>query len=166
MHIGYQKRKKMIKNKNIINIKNKTNHLTKNYRDVYKICKDLDIIILERPYKKQLGAFSIINNIPFIFIKEDIDINLKQIIIAHEIGHYILHKKIMKNLPILRDYSLFDKRENEIEKEANIFAFFLLIDIAEFEKSIIEINNIDIVAKKFKIDDILKNIYINYIYNK
>lgn len=167
MHIGYQKRrKKMIKNNLIQKIKKKVNDLTINYRNIYKICNDLDIIILERPYKKQLGAFTIINKIPFIFLKDSLDDNMKQIIIAHEIGHYVLHKNIIKTLPLLRDYSLFDKREKEIEKEANIFAFYLLVDVDEFEKEIKEINNIDDVAKKFRIDEILKKIYINYIYQK
>ena len=84
-----------------------------------------------------MGAFTIINKIPFIFINENLSYEEKQIVIAHEMGHFLLHKKLLKDLLILRDYSLFSKREKEIENEANLFAAYLIID----NKQYIELNN-------------------------
>ena len=126
--------------KNRLNIiKNKALALKKinNATNPEKISKYLDIEILYRPYKKQLGAFTIINKIPFIFINENLSYEEKQIIIAHEMGHFLLHKKYLKDLLILRDYSLFSKREKEMEIEANIFSAYLLID----KKQLIELQN-------------------------
>ena len=108
------------------------------------ITKYLGIEILYRKYKKQMGAFIIINKTPFIFLKEDLSYEEKQIVLAHEIGHFILHKKLLKDIFILRDFSLFSKRENEIEKEANIFASYLLID----EKQLIELKKQNLSAKE------------------
>lgn len=126
--------------KNRLNIiKNKALVLQKinNTTNPEKISKYLDIEILYRPYKKQLGAFTIINKIPFIFINENLSYEEKQIIIAHEMGHFLLHKKYLKDLLILRDYSLFSKQEREMEKEANLFSAHLLID----KKQLIELQN-------------------------
>ena len=126
----------MITKTQIIKIKNKALSLKKthNTNNPEIIAKYLDIEILYRPYKKQLGAFTVINKVPFIFINENISYEEKQIIIAHEMGHYVLHKKLLKDLVILRDYSLFSKKEKEIEAEANLFSAYLLIDINQFEE--------------------------------
>ena len=120
-------------------IKNKALSLKKTHNTTNPelLAKYLDIEILYRPYKKQMGAFTIINKVPFIFINENISYEERQIIIAHEIGHFLVHKKFLKDLLILRDYSLFSKKEKEMEKEANIFAAYLIIDHQQY----LELNN-------------------------
>ena len=100
-------------------------HGTKNPR---LLAKYEGIIIIERPYKKQMGAFAVVNKIPFVFIKEDLDELEKNKIISHELGHYILHKNNLKDIAILRDFSLFKKQENIMEMEANFFMENLLND--------------------------------------
>ena len=136
----------MITKNKIKYIKNKALSIKKihstNNPDI--ITKYLGIEILYRKYKKQMGAFIIINKTPFIFLKEDLSYEEKQIVLAHEIGHFILHKKLLKDIFILRDFSLFSKRENEIEKEANMFASYLLID----EKQLIELKKQNLSAKE------------------
>ena len=129
----------MITNSRLNYIKNKALSTinTNSTKNPELLAKYLDIEILYRPYKKQMGAFTIINKIPFIFINENLSYEEKQIVIAHEMGHFLLHKKLLKDLLILRDYSLFSKREKEIENEANLFAAYLIID----NKQYIELNN-------------------------
>ena len=100
-------------------------HGTRNPR---LLAKYEGIIIIERPYKKQMGAFAVVNKIPFVFIKEDLDELEKNRIISHELGHYILHKNKLKDISILRDFSLFKKQENIMEMEANYFMEKLLSD--------------------------------------
>lgn len=90
------------------------------------IAKYEGIYILPQHYKKQLGAFIIVNKMPFIFIKDDLDEDEKNRVLSHELGHYFLHKQILKNLKILRDHSLFDKADNVMEQEANHFMNTLL----------------------------------------
>ena len=107
-------------------------------RQPKKLADFLNITILERPYKKQLGAFAIVNKLPFIFLNENLADEQKEYIIAHEIGHFLLHKKILKDVPMLRDFTLFSKRENEMEKEANLFAASFMIDEKEFLSKIKE----------------------------
>lgn len=119
---------KSIKNK-VYSLQNKINTC-----NPLQLSKYLDVEILYRPYKKQMGAFTLINKVPFIFVNENLNYEEKQNVIAHELGHYILHKKIIKDLLILRDYSLFSKRESEMEKEANLFAAFLLIDDKQYKE--------------------------------
>ena len=129
----------MITNSRLNYIKNKALSTinTNSTKNPELLAKYLDIEILYRPYKKQMGAFTIIYKIPFIFINENLSYEEKQIVIAHEMGHFLLHKKLLKDLLILRDYSLFSKREKEIENEANLFAAYLIID----NKQYIELNN-------------------------
>lgn len=134
----------MIIKTQINKIKNKALSLQKshNTKNPELIAKYLDIEILYRPYKKQLGAFTVINKVPFIFINENLTYEEKKLVIAHEVGHYVLHKNLLKDLLILRDYSLFSKHEKEIENEADLFSAYLLTDSNQF-----------IELKKQNIDD-------------
>lgn len=133
MLIGFQKRIKM-KLDNSKKIKKLAQKIKKEQgtNNPYSICKSYNIIILERNYKKQLGAFAIINKTPFIFLNDNISQIEKTNILSHELGHYFLHKTYLKNITILRDYSLFSKKENQMEQEANLFAGYLLVDEEDF----------------------------------
>ena len=117
----------MIDEKNILNKLNSIieKHGTRNPR---LLAKYEGVIIIERPYKKQMGAFAVVNKIPFVFIKEDLSEGEKNKIISHELGHYVLHKKNLKDIAILRDFSLFKKQENIMEMEANFFMENLIND--------------------------------------
>ena len=79
----------------------------------------LGIIIKPVPFKKQKGVYQVIEDIPFIFIKEDLAPELYNIVILHEIGHDRLHRDIAQGFA---EYNLFDMQTSRMEYEANLFA--------------------------------------------
>lgn len=129
----------------------------------FAISKLNNIIILERDYKKQLGAFAIVNKTPFIFLNTNIAEEEKKNVVAHELGHYYLHKKYLKDLVMLRDFSLFSKQENQMEMEANLFAGYLLIDIDELSDKINEDKSIKELSSYFSVDEKFIKLLINHI---
>ena len=94
-------------------------------------------IMMRDDFDRQKGAFSLMLNVPFIFINNNLSDEMKRIVCAHELGHAMLHRQLcrkMKNQTI-QEYEIFDIRSTT-EYEANIFAAELLIDekeLAEYE---------------------------------
>lgn len=94
-------------------------------------------IMMRDDFDRQKGAFSLMLNVPFIFINNNLSDEMKRIVCAHELGHALLHRQLcreMKNQTI-QEYEIFDIRSTA-EYEANIFAAELLIDeeeLAEYE---------------------------------
>ena len=94
-------------------------------------------IMMRDDFDRQKGAFSLMLNVPFIFINSNLSDEMKRIVCAHELGHAMLHRQLcrkMKNQTI-QEYEIFDIRSTA-EYEANIFAAELLIDeqdLAEYE---------------------------------
>ena len=107
-------------------------------RDPFRICREKGIEIMYRDdFIGQKGAFSLMLNVPFIFINNNLSDEMKRIVCAHELGHAMLHRKICqkrKNQTIY-EYEIFDIR-NSTEYEANIFAANLLIDEDEMNEYI------------------------------
>ena len=62
----------------------------------------------------------------FIVINENLDEFCQKVVLAHELGHAVLHHS--KEIQALKDYDLFPRFSNQIEVEANTFAAELLID--------------------------------------
>ena len=102
-------------------------------RDSFRIAREKGIEILFRDdFIRQKGAFSLMLNVPFLFINNNLSEEMKRIVCAHELGHALLHRKLCrerKNQTIY-EYEIFDIR-NTAEYEANIFAAELLIDEQE-----------------------------------
>ena len=105
-------------------------------RDPFRICREKGIEIMYRDdFIGQKGAFSLMLNVPFIFINNNLSDEMKRIVCAHELGHAMLHRKLCrqrKNQTIY-EYEIFDIR-NSTEYEANIFAANLLIDEREMNE--------------------------------
>ena len=105
-------------------------------RDPFRICREKGIEIMFRDdFTGQKGAFSLMLNVPFIFINNNLSDEMKRIVCAHELGHAMLHRKLCrkrKNQTIY-EYEIFDIRDS-IEYEANIFAANLLIDEDEMNE--------------------------------
>ena len=102
-------------------------------RDPFRICREKDIEIMYRDdFIGQKGAFSLMLNVPFIFINNNLSDEMKRIVCAHELGHAMLHRKLCrkKKNQTIYEYEIFDIRDNT-EYEANIFAANLLIDEKE-----------------------------------
>ena len=55
-------------------------------RDPDRLAQEMGIIVMERPFVKQKGAYKVIERNRFIFIKEDLHPVIHDIVLLHEIG--------------------------------------------------------------------------------
>ena len=111
-----------------MNIKLRVKNLEKKYgtRDPYKLCKRLKINIIYMDLGEIKGIYKKVVTNKFIVINENLDRFCQKVVLAHELGHAILHHS--KEIQALKDYDLFPRFSNQIEVEANTFAAELLID--------------------------------------
>ena len=111
-----------------MNIKLRVKNLEKKYgtRDPYKLCKRLKINIIYMDLGEIKGIYKKVVTNKFIVINENLDKFCQKVVLAHELGHAILHHS--KEIQALKDYDLFPRYTNQIEIEANTFAAELLID--------------------------------------
>lgn len=94
-------------------------------RDPANIARFLGITIAILPLGNISGNYKLINRKRWIFINEDIpvDSTFFKIVLAHELGHAIFHRK--ENCAFIKNRTLL--LTSGIEKEANIFAAYLLL---------------------------------------
>lgn len=112
-------------------IEHKTKRLIKYYermtgtRDPLAIARYAGIGIIIAPLGNIAGNYKLINRKRWIFINENIPTNssLFWVIIAHELGHALLHRK--ENCAFIKNKTLLST--SGIEREANNFAAHLLI---------------------------------------
>ena len=71
------------------------------------------------------GFYIVVDGTPFIALNEDLPEPLQRIVCAHELGHHLLHRELAERT-IFNDYDLY-QMESVIERDANLFAAFLLI---------------------------------------
>lgn len=95
-------------------------------RNPYKLCKMMKINILYMDLGNIKGIYKKVVTNKFIVINENLDEFCQKVVLAHELGHAILHHS--KEIQALKDYDLFPRFSNQIEVEANTFAAELLID--------------------------------------
>ena len=100
--------------------------------DVYSICRQIGIEIIEAPIKAD-AYLKCENGRSYIVLKESLSDNRKKFTIAHELGHFYLpwHSDLMFGC----DISEMDFRNDYVprEKEANLFAAELLMPESEFK---------------------------------
>ncbi|MBM6876221.1 ImmA/IrrE family metallo-endopeptidase [Fusobacterium mortiferum] len=135
-----------------MNIKLRVKNLEKKYgtRDPYKLCKRLKINIIYMDLGEIKGIYKKVVTNKFIVINENLDEFCQKVVLAHELGHAILHHS--KEIQALKDYDLFPKYSNQIEIEANTFAAELLIDDTFDNDEYIENPSIDIrILEQLKI---------------
>lgn len=111
-----------------MNIKGRVKNLVKKWgtKNPYKLCKYLKIEILYMDLGKIKGIYKKTLTNKFIVINENLSEFCQMIVLAHELGHALLHHS--KEIKTLKDYDLFPKYNNQIEIEANTFAAELLSD--------------------------------------
>ncbi|MBV4426486.1 ImmA/IrrE family metallo-endopeptidase [Clostridium tyrobutyricum] len=121
----------------MINIHARVKHLIQKYgtRDPEKIINYLGIDLRYEDIGEKAKGFyiSLVTN-KYIVINNKLDEHEKNIVLAHELGHALLHYH--KSTCYLREYTLFPR--GRIENEANKFAAELLIDEKNIEKCYIE----------------------------
>ena len=100
--------------------------------DVYSICKQLGIDIVEAPIKAD-AYLKCEDGSSYIVLKESLNVNRKKFTIAHELGHFYIpwHSELMFGC----DIKEMDFKNDYVprEKEANMFAAELLMPIEEFK---------------------------------
>lgn len=111
----------------------KVKHLIKEHktRDPQKIADCLGIHVVYKSYSPYTKGYFIktLRN-KFIIVNDELDENEKKIVLAHELGHAILHAD--KPISFIREYTFFPI--GTYEEEANIFAAELLIDDSDIEE--------------------------------
>ena len=116
--------------------------LKKKYKetDLFKLCTAMGIIVI--PMSLGTGADAIKgffmekSRIKTITVNSDLPMIIQKIIIAHEIGHAVLHKT--KAVHAFHEVALFDS-SSRMEKEANLFAAELLME----DDDVLEMMNSD-----------------------
>lgn len=102
----------------------RANSIYKKYdtRNPYALADVMNITILPHKFKLQRGAYKVILNNRFIFIKDDLSPVMEKIVLLHEIGHDVLHRHEAIANGGFKEFNIFDMRQNRMEYEANIFA--------------------------------------------
>ncbi len=106
-----------------------------NESDPFRLCQDMNILLLTEYLGTEpnaiKGFYLKAKQIQSITINADLPESIQRIILAHEIGHCILHRHA--GIHAFHDIALFDEC-SLLEKEANLFAAeFLLNDQDVFE---------------------------------
>lgn len=90
-------------------------------RDPHRIAQALGIEVISVDFKRQRGAYKVLMRNRFIFIKNDLHPVMENIVMLHEIGHDVLHRKEAVKAGGFKEFNIFDMRESRMEYEANIF---------------------------------------------
>ena len=141
-----------------------------NTNNPFDICREMDIIVIETSLgKKTRGFYQYLKRNHVIYLDSDLEYKEKKIVLAHELGHALMHKKINA---IFLDTRTFLKT-SYYEKDADTFAITLLISDKElleyinYEYTIENIANIygcsqELIKLRLKHLDVNK---LKYIYN-
>ena len=105
-------------------IKKIVNYYKRKYNtsDPFEIADRLNILYQFGDLKYE-GCYVFLKNHRYIFLNRNLSYHDKQLVMAHELGHAILHRK--ENCYFIRNKTLLLNSKNEIE--ANKFAMELLI---------------------------------------
>lgn len=114
--------------------------------DVFSLVSALGLRLVKVPMEENTsGFFQIKDGMYEVGVNSLHHPNRQRFTVAHEIGHYILHR----SHGTFKDGLLFRKNQfNVQEKEANLFASVLLMPRFEFE-SALRVGSIEEVARKF-----------------
>lgn len=115
-----------------MDIKKSVSNLKKKFKttNIFELIDFLNIEVIETDLgSKTLGMYRTIKRNKFIFLNNNLGYIEKKFILAHELGHAVLHSSV--NCFFLENNSFFVK--NKIEREANEFSAELLIDDVELK---------------------------------
>lgn len=117
----------------VINIRARVRHLVQKYgtRNPERLAKELGIIVIRQEYSPiTKGYFIRALRQKFIVVNTILDWSSQQIVLAHELGHALLHSS--QDIYFIREYTLFPVGKYEVE--ANRFAAELLIEDDDIQK--------------------------------
>ena len=114
-------------------IKTEVDKLVQRYktRDVYELIDKLNIILLKVPlHPSDNGLYQYFKRNKIIYLNNGLDTIMERHVLAHELGHAILHTKT--NITYLESNTFYSKEKIEIA--ANTFAAELLIKDSLFDE--------------------------------
>lgn len=91
--------------------------------NTFEIASYLNVLVQIGNLGECAGCYMFLKNHRYIFLNENLAEREKTLVMAHELGHAILHRK--ENCYFIRNKTLF--LTSKLEIEANIFAAELLI---------------------------------------
>ena len=128
-----------------MNGENKLNDLLNEFKtsNVKEIADHLDISIQHQDFKAKTldSRLMIVDYKGYIFVRSDLDCAYENFLIAHELGHYVLHYDENISFHFLRRVY-----KTRLEREANEFAYRLLLN--DELNNIKEIENIEFLVKE------------------
>ena len=137
-------------------IKDIVDELTARYEttDPIQLCRALGIHLLQAEIQPIKGHYTKSNRIKMITTAYSLSDKEKSIVIAHELGHSILHNDISTTF-----YHTFTKLNvARIENEVNVFAMYLTLKNHEYELEYI--NNMQVISGITGLDiDLLYRFY-------
>lgn len=97
--------------------------------DPFALCDAMGVILLYRGFGEGPGAtkgfYLECNRVSSITVNSDLPDMIQRIIVAHELGHAVLHRR--RGVKAFHEVAMFDGT-SAMEKEANLFAAELLLD--------------------------------------
>lgn len=128
-----------------MNIEYKVKDLIKKYNtsNIKELVDHLDISIEYQDFKAKTldSRLMIVDSKGYIFVRSDLDCAYENFLIAHELGHYVLHHDENISFNFLRRVY-----KTRLEREANEFAIRLLM--YEELHNIKELENIEFIVKE------------------
>lgn len=112
-------------------IANRVRQLTAQYGETEpeRLCRSMDVLLRRQSMGRQEGAckgfFLCKCRVRLIMLNADLPASLQRIVLAHELGHAVLHDRLSASAGF-HDFSLFDEA-SVCEYEANLFAAELLL---------------------------------------
>jgi Zn-dependent peptidase ImmA (M78 family) len=103
-------------------------------------------------WEEQSGAYIEMMRQPIIYVAGRLDSVKKAIVIAHELGHHFLHRKVATQLGGFREFKIFDMALNRMEYEANIFAAQLILPDDEVKDYIYQGYDVAQIARAMNSD--------------
>ena len=108
-----------------MDIKARVNRLVRFYktRDPFEMIKGMNIILVNYPLEGVRGFYQYFQRNNIIYFDEKLSDSERRFVLAHELGHMILHKK--SNAIFMDTRTQFNT--SKYEQEANLFAMELLL---------------------------------------
>ncbi len=119
-------------------------------RDPKRIADDLGIDVIYKSYSyRTKGYFINILGYSFIVVNDILNEDERRIVLAHELGHAILHKT--EDIYFIREHTLFPT--GPLEEEANQFAAELLIDCRDIDICMFKGWNNEQIGRYFRVSE-------------
>ena len=96
-------------------------------RDPDRLARELDITVYEVDFKHQKGAYKYYARNAYIFLRRDLDPVMRSIVLFHEIGHHVMHRREAVQRGGFREFTIFDMQSSRMEYEANVFAAQMML---------------------------------------